>query len=253
MFRAQKIPCYVLVFDQTEIIRQSLDFLTKYTDKLDIIVIENPSKSTPDIKRYVQKLGAQHLVRRYYLFDDNITGAAYELVLRKEQEFVGNQKFVILTDGDVTSTDTNWLSEETRIIRKHNDIFSCGVSLDKINLPIEAFPEATQWIPDDISVQRDFYEAYTGAHLLMFRGKELSDFLDWQKENQKNFVDGVMHAYSREQLGKKWARTKNAKAYHLTWDLYSDPNHPYTLLKTNKSFKDTWYHNKTSSYTLEAF
>ena len=48
--RTHKIPCYVLVYDQVEIIEQCLDFLADSSDHLDIIVIENPSPNTPKIR-----------------------------------------------------------------------------------------------------------------------------------------------------------------------------------------------------------
>lgn len=253
LFRKRKIPCYVLVFDQVEIIKKSLDFMTKYSDDLDLIIIENPSNNTPAIKHMIEQYGKAGQVARYYLFDENITGNAYDMILTKELDNIRTSPFVMVSDGDLTTKDTRWLTEETRILKRHKDIFACGITLDRINLPLKAFPDAEGWIPPDIKEYPDFYEAYTGGHLLLFRGSQFAEFMDWKNERELNFVDGIMHDYCYTQLHMKWSRTKKSKAIHLTWDLYQDPNHPYTKMKTQKSFKDTWYHADKSNYTLVNF
>jgi hypothetical protein len=246
----KKIPCYVLVFDQVEIIQKSLAFLTKQSKKLDLIIIENPSPNTPKIKKIVDSLGQTGLVKRYYIFNENITGNAFGAVLNNELGLVRQSRHIVVTDGDIVCQNDSWLSEEKAILKRHRDVFACGVSLDLVNLPLETFSSAKDWIPADMDIFDDFYEAYTGAHLLLFRGKELASFLDWRSKNKLNFVDGELHKYCYGELHKKWARTKTSKAYHLTWDLYADKKHPYTVMKTSKVFQDTWYHNRDAPYRL---
>jgi len=252
MLFKKKILCYVLIFDQIDIIKQSIDFLCGYSDRLDIIVIENPSPQSPEIKKYIQTLGDQKLIKRHYLFSKNITGNAYTAVLAAESNLIKKSRFVILTDGDLKSSDDFWLDEEIAILNNHRDVFACGISLDKSNLPIKTFPEAKGWIPDDDAAYDDYYQTWTGGHLLMLRGAELYNFLEWRARKNLSFVDGNMHMYCRE-INKHWARTKKSQAYHLTWDLYTDLNHPYTRMKTDKTFKQTWYHKRNSSYTLKEF
>lgn len=253
MLFQKKIPCYVLIFDQVEIIQKSLNFLGKYADKLDIIVIENPSDNTPKIKRFVNKLGKDGLVKRYYLMDNNVTGRAMKLVLDKERFLILQHNYVILTDGDLTVEDTHWLQEQKKIMSRNRDVFACGVSLDMSNLPLSTFPHANDWIPADMSTQKNYYEAFTGTHLLMLRSKDLFACTDWLAENSLASVDGTFHKYCYEEAGKKWARTKKAKAYHLTWDLYADKNHPYTKFKLSKSVQETWYHDHASSFKLTEY
>jgi Glycosyl transferase family 2 len=253
LFGKKKIPCYVLVFDQVAIIKRTLDFLTQYADRLDIVVIENPSPSTPEIKKIVERLGKTGIVARYYLLDKNITSGAYTVAVNNEIEAIKKSPFVVITDGDVIVEHGDWLKEEMRILKKHDDVFVCGTTLDLVNLPLKTFPEAKSWLPADMNVYPDFYETYTGGHLLLFRGAEFADFMAWKDANHLQFVDGNMHKYCYEQAHKKWARTKETKAYHLTWDLYFDLDHPYTKMKTNISFKDTWHHNRTSDYTLTTY
>lgn len=253
MFKRNKILCYVLIFDQVDIIKKSLDYLTKSCDQLEIVVIENPSKNTSVIRKYIESLGKNGLVSRYYLFDKNITGNSLKIVFKKELELIRRNQYIVVTDGDLVSHGNGWIKEEKDLLKKHRDIFACGVSLDRSNLPLEAFPEANSWIPDDISKQADYHEAITGGHLLMFRGKDFASYMKWREENNLSHIDGVMHRYCYDVIHKKWARTKESVAYHLTWDLYQDKNHPYTKLKTAKSFQSTWYHDQHAEYSLIEF
>ncbi len=253
LFSFRRTLCYVLVFDQIDIIKKSLDFLSQQADELDIVVIENPSKNTPQIKQFVDELGAKHLIKRYYLFDKNITGFAFSIVFNNELKLIKKSRFVLLTDGDLTVENKRWLNEEISILKSHKDVLACGVSLNMSNLPVNAFPEAKNWIPDDINQQSDYIEALTGAHLLLFRGRQLSTFMSWWNGTDKAFVDGIFHNYCYDIAHKKWARTKTATAYHLTWDLYSDKNHPYTKLKTQKSFQETWHHKTASDFKLTEY
>lgn len=251
--KQEKIPCYVLVFDQIDIIRKSLDFLVRFNDKLDIIVIENPSPNTPKIRNIIEALGHNKLLKQYYLFEKNITNNAYDIVLSKDISKIRKHNYVMFTDGDLTCDNDNWLTEETNILKHNNNVFACGISLDKSNLPLKSFPDAKNWIPKDIDEKDDYFEAFTGGHLLLFRGKEFASFLEWKKLNKQVFIDSVMHKYCHENLSKKWARTKHAEAYHHTWDLYQYKDNPYTKLKIKKGFENTWKHNDTANYVLKNY
>lgn len=242
-----KIPCYILVYDQVDIIDKTLGFLSKYIDHLSLIIIENPSKNSVAIKNVVEKYRKKSLVDRHYIMNDNISGEAFGVVFEQEPVILKKSKYVIMTDGDMVSNDMTWLEEQLQIL-KNREVFVAGISLDMSNLPIKSFPEATSWIPEDISVQKDYIEATTGCHLLLFRSKQLVRFVKYKDKNGLSFVDGTLHKYCYDVLHKKWARTKQAKALHLTWDLYANRNHPYTKAKLKKSFEEIWYHNKKSGF-----
>lgn len=247
-----KILCYVLIFDQVDIIKRSLDSLINLSDKLDIVVIENPSKNTPKIKKIIKNYSSQGLIKRYYLFEKNITSRAYDIILEHEQEEIKNYKYVVITDGDVTSTD-EWIKEEKRALVFNPSLFCIGITFDMSNLPLNTFPDAAGWIPPDISKGGIAYrEALTGMHFVMFRSSGLLNFLKYKIKKDINFIDGNIKEYVYETLHKKWGRTKKSRGIHLTWDLYQDLNHPYTKLKTSKSFKDTWYHKRSSKFTVES-
>lgn len=253
LFRKKKIPCYVLIFEQVDIIKRSLEFLAKSSDKIDLIIIENPSQNTPEITKIVDKYGAAGQVKRYYLFDENITGNAYDVVLNQELASIRKSPFVLITDGDLTCKDTSWLDEELGVLKNHREVFAIGVTLDMSNLPLATFPSAKDFIPPIKQEYPDFNEGPTGGHLLMFRGAEFANFMDWKNKNKLFFVDSEMHRYCLDNLNKKWARTKKAIAYHLTWDLYADKSHPYTKLKTKKTFSETWHHHRKAPFTLKEY
>lgn len=253
MLRKKKILCYVTVFDQVDIVKKSLDFLVKSADKLELVVVENYSEHTPEIQAYVEKLGQQKLIHRYYQFEQNIASSAFLRIFNEEQGIVQKRPHVIITDGDLTSDDPNWLDEELGILKHNKDVFACGITLELSNLPLKAFPEAKNWIPPDISEQPDYYEAPTGGHLMIMRGREFAAYLRWREENGVRHIDSEMFKYAYEKLGKKWARTKVAKAYHLTWDLYADKSHPYTKFRLKKSFDETWDHEQVAGYKLRTY
>jgi len=253
MLRKKKIPCYILVFDQTEIIKKTLDSLVKKVDKLDIVIVENPSKNTSHIKKYIEELGVRGLVKRHYLFEKNITNNALRMIFLEERKLIKKSKYMILTDGDLVPDNENWLEEEIEILKQHRDVFGCGISLDMSNLPLETFPDAVGWIPPDKQEFDDYYEALTGGHLVIMRGKEFDMFSTWRDQHKLPQIDGQMHRFAYEVLHKKWARTKRSKAYHLTWDLYHDKNHPYTRMKMEKSFQETWHHAEESPFTLTSY
>jgi len=253
LFEKKKIPCFVLIFDQVEIIRKTLEFLAEYKDRLEIIAVENPSENSPEIKKMIDEFGAAGIVKRHYLFEKNVTGAAYSAAIKNEQSLLEKSSFAVITDGDITVVNGDWLKEELRVLKKHDDVFAIGTTLSKRNLPLATFPDANGWIPKDIHENRDYFEVNTGAHLLLLRTRELLDFMDWKEKNGLQFVDGSLHRYAAEVIHKKWARTKHTEAYHLTWDLYFDRNHPYTKMKLDKSFNATWHHSDTSDFTVSSY
>jgi hypothetical protein len=251
--KTKRIPCYVLVFDQVEIIDKSLHFLAESSDKLDIHIIENPSENSPAISKIISKLGEQGKIKSHYLFDKNVTNNALLRVLDEQAAVFKRAPYVLLTDGDVVSDDLDWLGEEINILRNNREVFACGITLDLVNLPVTTFPKAKDWIPRDKAEFPDYYENVTGTHLQLTRGKDLYGYLEWIKSTGTKSIDSALHHYCEEVRSMKWARTKKTKAYHLTWDLYQDLNHPYTIMRLQKNHDETWRHDEISDYTLTTF
>ena len=63
-----KIPCFILIYYDFDIIKNSLDFLAKHGHELDLIVIENNSKYTKKkIKPYVSNMVKTGKISKYFL------------------------------------------------------------------------------------------------------------------------------------------------------------------------------------------
>jgi hypothetical protein len=247
---AAKIPTFVLIYHDPPTIRASLDWLTSFRDRLDLIVLENPSESTEgEIRPYIEGLLARGHVTDYYLFDENISNNAFEVALRADQDRWRAAPYVMITDGDLVGPEAGWLEEEIDVLVRHEDAYACGLSLHMDNLPVAEFPEAVHWVPSPRAIHDDHHEGLTGVHLLLMRSEGLAGFLDHQRSKALPFRDSVMHKYAYEELGQRWTRTKDSLARHLTWDLYAQPDHPYREMKTSKSLDEHWRHDRYCGFT----
>jgi hypothetical protein len=246
-----KIPCFVVIYYDFEIIQKSLSCLIKVCEKLDLIVLENKSEHTESqIKPYILNLLKNEQILRYYLFEENISNNAFEVVLDSELPNFSMAQYLLITDGDLYINDEQWLTEEIMILEKNPDIFACAISISDCNLPIRTFREAIQWLPHPLRIYEDYIEAITGLHCVLLRNHEFKQYFKQIQEGRLFFLDQTLRQYGYEILKKKWVRTKHSLAIHLTWDRYNDLEHPYTQLKLSKSLEDTWMHNQYCSYQI---
>jgi hypothetical protein len=240
-----KIPCMVIIFFDFEVIKKSLDFITKYSHLLDITVVENKSDYTESqIKPYVMNLLNHNKISQYILFDENISGNACKTVI--EENLINlKSDYIIIADGDMIIDNENWIYEHLAIVNQPN-VFCVGTQMDMSNLPnVEG---ADKWVPAPISNDNPIYiHGLTGGWFLTFKTKDFLKAFKYIKQNNLKFVDSSFHKYCFEQ-GKVWARTRVSKAYHLTWDSYSDPNHPYTKWKNSLTLQEIWHHDRYCSY-----
>lgn len=244
----KKIPCLILVYYDFNVIRTAIDALLPYTDRLDLIIIENKSEFTEShIRPYIEELLNNGTVLKYFLFNKNITNNVFECVLDPKHIDFASSDYIILTDGDLLIENEDWLSEQISIMENNPDVLVCAVTLSTCNLPVEVYPPAAEWAPRGTEYEM-YFEDTTGAHFLLMRLTELQKFLDYRKQNGLKFLDFELANYCREIARKKWVRTKKSVARHLTWDSYHDLEHPYTKLKLSKSYEQTWAHNSYSSY-----
>lgn len=242
-----KIPTFVLTYFDTEIIQQTLDNLIK-NDQLELHIVENASETTPLNKLFCLNLLKEKRIASYSLMDENISINALELILLDSKAKIEAAEFVLITDGDMTVQDPLWLQEEINILRNEPTVFSCGIRLSLENLPIHTFPEADKWVPPPIQENNLYTEQLSGVHLLLIRSKDFLSFIDYMLKRGKSCLDAELHQYCYQILQKKWAITKKAQAYHLTWDRYADLNHPYVKKKLSKSFDEAWRHHRYCSY-----
>lgn len=252
ILRKQRIPCFILVYQNLDIIRRSIEALAGYTDRLDLQIIENPSDRSDVIREQLDDYLRTGLVSRCFLFDENISNNAFEVILRRELDYA-RHAHVLVTDGDLLPLEDGWLDEEQTVLRRHPEVFCIGGTLDMANLPLQTFPDAGDWIPADRADHGDYVEAFTGAYFLMFRGVQLGALMAYLDEQDQRFRDGVIAGYCYDRLGLRWARTRRARFVHLTWDLYQDAEHPYTRFKRDVPFAVHWDHGRYASYVCREF
>lgn len=247
----EKIPCFVCIYEQVDIIKRSLTFLTNHASRLNIIVIENYSDNTNEIiKPYVTDLLDKGLVWKYYLFDENIANNAFHMVIENAIEtYLDPIKFpyTFVTDGDLTIEYADWIDEQLAIM-ENKDIFVCGSTLDMSNLPVKSMPNSVKWVPPAVDCG-NYNRGLTGIWLCLFRTNELIETMHYLNKNNLRFLDSHFHKYAKDVKNMIWARTKKTIAYHITWDLYADLNHPYTVAKT-KSVSNLWFRNIKGNYQL---
>jgi hypothetical protein len=245
----ERIPCYVLAFHDAPTIAASLDWLARWRDRLELIVLENPSEATASaIRPDVEARLARGEVDRYLLFDENISNNAFEVALAVDRARWEAAPYVLLTDGDLVGGD-GWLEEEVALMDRRPEVFAVGIRLDMDNLPLAQFPDAGGWVPPPRAEHDDHHEGLTGIHLLMLRGADLAAYMRYQAANRLRFVDSTMHHFAYRVLDRRWARTARSSARHLTWDLYAQPDHPYTQMKTGRSLREHWHHTRYCGLT----
>jgi hypothetical protein len=248
-----KIPCLVLAYYDFESIRTTVDCLSKQTDRLDLIVAENPSEFTNSrIKPYLLESVQSGAVSQYFLFDTNITNNALEVIMDSGYIPLAYSEYVLVTDGDLLIQDDDWLNEQIRILDRHKEVFACAIRLDPSNLPVHTFPESPGWLPPVWSETDLYAEVPTGMHLVLMRTADLMSFMRYRQKHHLKFRDNVLFDYCYHILRKKWVRTRRGTARHLTWDHYGDLNHPYTKLKLSRSLQEIWAHDSYSTFERHA-
>lgn len=248
----EKIPCFIVVFFDFETVKKSLDFITKYSDRLDITIIENHSDYTKShIKPYILDLIKEGKVNNYYLFDENIGANAGETVIKINAANIKMHPYFIISDGDLVIDDENWLNEQIEIIENNPEVFATGVELDLSNLPVAAAPDAVHWVPKALDLPNKTYkEGPTGGWFLLSRSDDFLNIIRTMHQTGEKLVDSNLFKYCYSQLNKKWARTKKCIAKHLTWDLYATPDHPYNKWKLSQPLIDLWHHDRYCGFTL---
>lgn len=246
----QKIPCVVIIYNVFDFIKKTLEYLMQYEDVLDFYIIENRSNTTDSIiKPYILELIKKQKVKKYFLFESNISNNAIETALNSKEIDLNSSEYVLLTDSDLLPENDEWLDEQISILRNNPEVFCCGVDLTLTNLPVEIIPSSVNWYPKSISIQEDYIEGVTGHHLILLRNNDLKAFLNYQTKSNVKYRDSEIHKYCYSILRRKWARTKIAKVRHLKWDIVTkELNHDY--LKKKQRVKDRWNHDLHSGYEV---
>jgi hypothetical protein len=247
-----KIPCFIFIFNNYKEIIKSIDCFVGRSDALDIFIVENRSIYTDEcIKPYVMEKIKDNTIKKYYLFNENITNNALEVALIMELRNWLKHEYIIITDGDLFIDNKDWLSEQVNILKKNPNVFACGISLDTKNLPL-SIPGAENWIGKPFSINDCYIDTHTGVWSLMLKSKNFKLWLKHMLINNLKIEDSKIVKFATK-INKRWAATKNSKAIHLTWDVYEDKSNPYLNNKINLKF-NIWDHNKISElevYTID--
>ncbi|WP_348810485.1 hypothetical protein [Flavobacterium maritimum] len=238
----KKIPLLFLAYFDLDVIKRSLESFYSISDSVEIIVIENQSVNSIDIRNYLRDELKKGNINSLYFFYRNLSNNSIEIIISRELKKLMANEYFFISDGDLILDGQSSCNEIKSIMDSNQNLFACGITLDNKNLPLNNFPESINWIPKDISEENDHFESKTGAHLLMLRTSYFSKYWEFREANRISLTDSSMANYCYRFLKKKWARTKNSKALHLTWDSYNDMSHPYTIEKLKKTFYRTWNH-----------
>jgi len=216
----------------------------KETTNSDIYVVENNSQNNltemPDLVR-------KGIVKKYLLFEENITNGAIRSIFINGHVPFGKYEYITCTDSDLVPDD-GWFEEEINVLKKYPEVYQMGISLYMDNLPIKTFPHSDSWIPKSLIDRGDFIETSIGNWLTTFRSLELRKYIGYLMYTETNFRDSYLQGFIQS-IGRKSGRTKQCKAYHLTWDYYQDINHPYTQERINSPV-DIWAQNKMCNYEV---
>jgi predicted SAM-dependent methyltransferase len=237
----------IIYFNQ-DLIKTHVDFLVDYSDKADVVILENPSHITKETSKYCIDLVKQKKLYKYLLFDENIGMNTFETFFESNLIDLEKYSYIVITDGDLIVKNTNWLNEQINIFKNYPKTYACGVKLDLSNIPSKKdFHDVNKWYPKSRQILNDCEVGETGLHLLMYQKDNFKLFLEYLKEYALTFMDTTMHMFCNMHQHKTWRRTKNSQAYHLTWDLYNK-NDDYTKIKINTSREDLWYHGNYCDY-----
>ena len=245
----KKIPCYVRGFLDFETIKKCVDYLIRFNDRLELNIIENYSDYTEShFKPYMLNLLEQGKINSYYLFEEDIGINATEVVLRFNSKYIETTDYIMITDGDLTCEDDSWLDESMDIIKNNPEVFCVGAELDMSNLPpIEG---AKGWVPKAVCKPDKPYNAgFTGWWFSIYRSKEIMEAFNIILNKNLKFTDIILHQYC-SQTNRIWARPKQAKTYHITWDVYMDPENPYNKWKKTKTLYDIYNPPEYCGFTL---
>lgn len=208
--------CYKLV----DFHKKSFENLSQLN--ADFFIVENPSKSSKEIENYFLSLNDSKIIG-YIRYNKN-TANIGTFFIRDFFEILSSYKFVTFTDGDLVFDNVHEMKNEVFKNLSYSDVLISAVDFKLDNLP--KVKGAEQWVPRGcINYERNYNEQYTGIHFMTLRSLDLHILKDIR------FADYII-AKKVYSIRKKWVKTITNKAYHLTWDIYTNGNSYYEYKKT---------------------
>ena len=224
--------CVFFIYNNLEHIIKSFESIQ--CPNIDYFIIENKSDNSSKIQEYFFTKN----LKGYIQFEENISNNAIEIFLKDYKELLLEYDYITITDGDIEIKDINSTFKE---LIKNLDLEGVGVSC--VDLSLDNFPyhipNSTSWLISNPIITDEYIISPTGVHLMTLKKENLELLYDIK------FVDiNLYHRFLSHNL--KWVKTKLNKAYHLTWDLYTEDN-PYYQFKV-QNINHIWNHDKTSNY-----
>jgi hypothetical protein len=224
--------CVFFIYNNLEHIIKSFESIQ--CPNIDYFIIENKSDNSSKIQEYFFTKN----LKGYIQFEENISNNAIEIFLKDYKELLLEYDYITITDGDIEIKDINSTFKE---LIKNLDLEGVGVSC--VDLSLDNFPyhipNSTSWLISNPIITDEYIVSPTGVHLMTLKKENLELLYDIK------FVDiNLYHRFLSHNL--KWVKTKLNKAYHLTWDLYTEDN-PYYQFKV-QNINHIWNHDKTSNY-----
>lgn len=210
-------------------------FNSVYRDNIDYVILENPSKNSPQIEDFFK----DKKILKHLRSDENITHGTVDHFFKTDSDLIKKYDYLILTDGDILVYDFDSYLQEAKEILERKEVYVCGIELSSDNLPIKSHPESIHWVPNGPKIDNKYMEVATGTHMLVIKNKYFHLLLE-----MKNIIDVFFYEKIYKNSGV-WARTIINKGKHLTWDYYYPGNEYYEYKRANKWVQGR--HNKKSN------
>ncbi len=224
-----RIPCLLYPYRNAEAIKQSLESIANCSDILDLYVIENKSDRTDAaIRPYVEGMVRAGVVKKYILFDENISNNAMTLSIEMLRSEISSASHVILSDLDLI-VQPGLIEEQIAILDHFSELFACGMQVDPDSWG-ENFAKIAEHhkalIAERSKIDLPYIPLWSGMWMAMFRSSELLPIVDAANRNGYRLTDGVVGRFGRLWLGKTWAITRHSVGQDLTRRLPEEDGYP---------------------------
>jgi hypothetical protein len=215
---------------------ESIQKSSKTNFTVDIVLLENPSKYSHNIKLLTSKYN----IYKHYICNDNIEGNIFTLYMEKYRDTIEKYTYIAMTEGDVV-LEENAMEEAIEILER-NDSRVGNLSIDiemnytkYYNLPIR------EWIPVARQIE-DYDVGPTGFQCIVFKRDFVLDFFGELRKNTLcapvalgnrvfyGLSDSNLTLYTQKR-NTLWVRTKKYKLDHIGWEMYIDMNNEYVKEK----------------------
>lgn len=129
------IHVYALSYRVTDFVKSSLDSLLDNTsEKINLTIVDNKSKNSEEISKYVCSLVDQGKVNRYIQLEKNVQIMAFNQALNMYPPD-NSEDFFVLTELDLIVKNFDWLKETRSMMKEGNVLSGFRLSLENYKPP----------------------------------------------------------------------------------------------------------------------